>query len=241
MKVKVEENNKVKVESLFPGEKVNLADLPTGKEKLNLGKHQMAKRLLNSEVNLVSAWLLEHRPKKLSNKIYKGQKKGTLAFVFQEDPQFELAGRTMQVKEDVSTIGSGVKIQPLRGAEFINLSDYSIVEIANPTYSCVAMGIIKIQNVSMLFSMVSKRRCQHINNKMWERAKDTPNQAESTAYINFRGKCMGTNITYVCYGHRKDPLGTKLGQYSLLPTTPDDVNKSVNDGIGDIVSFLESA
>jgi hypothetical protein len=45
----------------------------------------------------------------------------------------------------------------------------------------------------------------------------------------------------VCYGHRKDPLGTKLGQYSLLPNTPDDVKKSVNDGIGDIVSFLEPA
>jgi hypothetical protein len=53
---------------------------------------------------------------------------------------------------------------------------------------------------------------------------------------------MGTNRTYVCYGHRKDPLGTKLVQYSLLPDTPDDVKKSVNDGIGDIIlSFLESA
>jgi hypothetical protein len=45
MKVKVEENNKVKVESLFPGAKANLADLPTGTEQLKLGKHQMAKRL----------------------------------------------------------------------------------------------------------------------------------------------------------------------------------------------------
>jgi hypothetical protein len=52
---------------------------------------------------------------------------------------------------------------------------------------------------------------------------------------------MGTNTTYVCYGHRKDPLGTKLGQYSLLPNTPDEVKKSVKDGIGYIVSFLESA
>jgi hypothetical protein len=45
----------------------------------------------------------------------------------------------------------------------------------------------------------------------------------------------------VCYGHRKDPLGTKLGQYSLLPNTPDDVKKSVNDSVGDIVPFIESA
>jgi hypothetical protein len=46
---------------------------------------------------------------------------------------------------------------------------------------------------------------------------------------------MGTNRTYVCYGHRKDPLGTNISKYSLFPNTPDDVNKSVNDGIGDIV------
>jgi hypothetical protein len=75
VKVKVEEYNKVKVESQFPGAKSNLADLPTAMDKLKLGKHQMAKCLFNSEVNLVSDWLLEHHPKKLSNKRYKGQKK----------------------------------------------------------------------------------------------------------------------------------------------------------------------
>jgi hypothetical protein len=104
------------------------------------------------------------------------------------------------------------------------------------------MGMVKIQNVSMLFSMVSKRRCQQTNTKMWEKAKDTLNQTELEAYINVRGKkCMGTHTTYVCYGHCKDPLRTNLGQYSLLPNTPDEVKKSVNDGIGDIVSFLDSA
>jgi hypothetical protein len=60
MKVKVEENNKVKVESLFPGAKANLADLTTWTEELKLVKQQMSKRLFNSEVNLVSDWLLEH-------------------------------------------------------------------------------------------------------------------------------------------------------------------------------------
>jgi hypothetical protein len=43
--VKVEEDNKVKVESQFPGAKANLANLPTAMEKLKLGKHQMAKRV----------------------------------------------------------------------------------------------------------------------------------------------------------------------------------------------------
>jgi hypothetical protein len=63
MKVEVEENNQVKVESLFPGAKANLSDLPTGAERLKLGKHQISKHLFNSEVNLVSDWLVEHRPK----------------------------------------------------------------------------------------------------------------------------------------------------------------------------------
>jgi hypothetical protein len=186
----------------------------------------MAKRLFNSEVNLVSDWLVEHCPKKLSNKRYKRRKKRTLTFVFQEDPEFKLAGRTVQVKDDVS-IQSGVKVQPIHGAEFIKWYDYNIVEITNPTYSGVAMGMRKIQNVSMLISTVSKRRFQQIKNRMWEKAKYTLNQAEKATYINVRGKkCFGTNRTYVCYGHRKDPLGTKLGQYSLLPNNPDDVKKN---------------
>jgi hypothetical protein len=116
------------------------------------------------------------------------------------------------------------------------------VEITNPTYSGVVMGMSKNQNIYMLFSMASKMRCQQINKKMWEKAKATLNQAESATYINVRGKkCMGTNKTYVCYGHRNDPLEKELSQYSLFPNTPDEVKKSVNDGIGDIVSFLESA
>jgi hypothetical protein len=129
----------------------------------------------------VSDWLLEHRLKTLSSKRYKRRKKNTLTFVFQEDPQFELAGHIVQVKDDISTIKTGVNIEPLHGAKLIHLLDYSIVEITNPTYSGVAMGTSKNQNVSMLFSMVSKIICQQINNKMWEKAKDTLPQAQSAA------------------------------------------------------------
>jgi hypothetical protein len=70
----------------------------------------MAKRLLNSEVNLVSDWVLEHRPKKLSNKRCKCRTKSTLQFLFQEDPQFDLAGNIVQVNDDISQIESGVKM-----------------------------------------------------------------------------------------------------------------------------------
>jgi hypothetical protein len=178
-------------------------------------------------VNLVSDWLVEHRPKNLATKDTSAEKKRTLTFVIQKYPEFELAGRTVQVQDDVSTIQSGVNIKPLQGAELINFSEYNIVQITNPTYSGVAMGMSKIQNISMLFSTVSKKRFQKINKKMWEKAKDTLNQAEKATYINLRRKkCVGANRMYLCYGHRKDPLGTKFGQYSLLPNTPDDVKKT---------------
>jgi hypothetical protein len=65
------QNNQVKVKSLFPGAKASLTDIPTGNERLHLGKHQMSKCRFNSEVNLVSDWPMEHRPQKISNKRYK--------------------------------------------------------------------------------------------------------------------------------------------------------------------------
>jgi hypothetical protein len=68
----------------------------------------------------VSDWILEHRPKKLSNKRYKRRKKCTPTFVFQEDPQFELAGRTVQVKYHRAIIESVVEIQSLHCAKFIH-------------------------------------------------------------------------------------------------------------------------
>jgi hypothetical protein len=74
MKVKVEENKKVKVESLFSRAKANLADLPKGTEQLKLVKHQMAKCLFNSKVNLMSDWLLEHCPKNLATKDTRAEK-----------------------------------------------------------------------------------------------------------------------------------------------------------------------
>jgi hypothetical protein len=206
MKLKVEEDRitkqscdmKVEVESQFPGAKANLTKLPTAKEQLKLGKHKMAKQLLNSKFNLVSDWILEPRPKNLSTKRYKRRIKSTLKFVFQEYPQFNLAGDIVQVKDDISKIETGVKIEPLDGAKFIYLSDYIVVEINNPRYSGVAMGMSKEENVAMLFSKVSKRRSQQINKKRWEKAKDTLNQAQSAAYTNVRGKKMYRNQLNIC-------------------------------------------
>ena len=100
----------------------------------------------------------------------------------------------------------------------------------------------KETNVAMLFSKVNRRRCQEINKKTWDKAKETLDLAQSVSYTNVRGKkCRGTHSTYVCFGHRKDPLGKTLGRYSLLPNTPDTVKKQVNDSIGDLVILLEAA
>jgi hypothetical protein len=84
----------------------------------------MAKHIFNSEVNFVSDWVMEHKPKKLGNKRYKLCAQRTLEVVFQEDPHFNLAGDILQVKDDISQIESGVKMEPLDGAKFVYLSDY---------------------------------------------------------------------------------------------------------------------
>jgi hypothetical protein len=96
-----------------------LTEPPTAKEQMKLGSHQMVKRLFNSEVNLVSDWVLEHKLEKLSNKRYKHHTKNAMKFVFQEDPQLDLAGDILHGREDISQIESGVKMEPLDGAKFI--------------------------------------------------------------------------------------------------------------------------
>jgi hypothetical protein len=79
--VKVETNaDNASTLYIFPGAKAKLTELPTTKEQLKLRSHQMAKRIFNSEVNFISDWVVEHKPKKLSNKRYKRRIKITLIF-----------------------------------------------------------------------------------------------------------------------------------------------------------------
>jgi hypothetical protein len=59
-------NNQVKDESLFPGAKANLTDLPTGTGRLQLAKYQMAKRLLNSDSEPGRKGHLYKCPKKIN-------------------------------------------------------------------------------------------------------------------------------------------------------------------------------
>jgi hypothetical protein len=94
----------------------------------------------------------------------------------------------------------------------------------------------------MLFSKVSKSRCQQINTNVWDKARKTLDFAHSVAYTIVRGKNrLGTHSTYVCYGQRKDPLGMTLGPYSLLPITPDNIKKQVHKEIGNLVFTLDDA
>jgi hypothetical protein len=51
--------------------KLKLTEIPTAKDQHKLGPHQFAIRLFNSEVNLISDLVVEHKIQKLSNKKYK--------------------------------------------------------------------------------------------------------------------------------------------------------------------------
>jgi hypothetical protein len=79
------------------------------------------------------------------------------------------------------------------------------------------MGLSKEHVVAMLFSKVNKRRCQKIQKKSWDNARETLDLAQSVAHASVRGKeCHVTNSTYAWYGHRKDPIGITLGPRETL-------------------------
>jgi hypothetical protein len=102
---------------IFPGAKAKLTELPTKKKQVKLGSHQMAKQIFNSEVNLVSDWVVEHKPKKPRKKtLYKKYHKICVSRRF-----------------NISQIEGGVTMEPLDGAKFVYLSDYSVVELVHPT------------------------------------------------------------------------------------------------------------
>jgi hypothetical protein len=52
------------------------------------------------------------------------------------------------------------------------------------------MGLRKDKNVAMLFSKVSKRRCQKIKINVWDKARETLDLTQSVDYTNVRGKHM---------------------------------------------------
>jgi hypothetical protein len=94
----------------------------------------------------------------------------------------------------------------------------------------------------MIFRKVSRRRHRKINTEVWDKAKVTLDLAQSVAYtITIDKKRQGTHSTYVCYGHRNDPLGMTLGRYSLLSNTPDSIKKQVHNEISNLMCRLEDA
>jgi hypothetical protein len=50
------------------GSKVHLTKLPTAKDKKQLGPRLFTARLLNAEVNLISDWVVEHKPQLVKDK-----------------------------------------------------------------------------------------------------------------------------------------------------------------------------
>jgi hypothetical protein len=143
------------------GAKAQLTDLPRAKDKQKLGPHQFPTRLLNAEVNLISNWVLEHKPQLVKRKWYIHCCRHILLLLYQSGSKFDLAGDIVQVWDDVSP-RNNVQLDPLDGAWFLSLSDYSVLDLINPKLYGVVMGVSKDKSVTMIFSKVSKRRCQKI-------------------------------------------------------------------------------
>jgi hypothetical protein len=114
------------------GAKLQLTDKPTGKDRQEMGSHRYTKKLFNAEVNLIFDWVLEHRSESLNHNRYIHLCHHRIMFLYHEDSKFDLAENVVQVR-DVISPKNDVHIESLDGARFISLSDYSVVDMMNPT------------------------------------------------------------------------------------------------------------
>jgi hypothetical protein len=73
------------------GANAQLTELPTAKEKQKLGPKQFTTILFNAEVNLISDWVVEHKPQFVKCKRYICCCQHKLLFLYQEDSKFDLA------------------------------------------------------------------------------------------------------------------------------------------------------
>jgi hypothetical protein len=181
----------------YLGANVKLTVLHVVKDQQKLRPRQFITRLFNSEVNLISDWEVEHKPRMVSNKRYNYRTKNTLKFVFQEDLKFNLAGDTVQVWDDVSP-RNNVHLHPLDCARFLSLSYYSVLGPINPKFFGMVMGLSKDNNVAMIFSKACKRRCQQINTNVWVEARKKLDLAQYVAYTNVRGKHAMALTQHMC-------------------------------------------
>jgi hypothetical protein len=81
---------------------------------------------------------------------------------------------------------------------FLSLSDYSDVDLIHPTFLGVEMGKSKENNVAILFSKVSYRRCHKINKKVWDKARERLDLAQPGDYTNVRGKNTMARTQHMC-------------------------------------------
>jgi hypothetical protein len=126
-------------------------------DKQNLGPHQFA-----AKVNLISDWVVEHKPQLVKHNRYIRRCLHQFLFLYQEDSKFDLGGDIVQVWDDVSPRNT-FQLDYLDGARFLSLSDYSVVDLISSKFSGVAMELRNKKKVTMLFSKFSNRRYQQIN------------------------------------------------------------------------------
>jgi hypothetical protein len=87
---------------------------------------------ISRQVNLISEWVVEHKPQKLSNKRYKHHiKKICFCFVSRRS-KVRLGGRYCPSEEQYFSNESGVRMEHLDGAWLLSLSDYSVLNLIHP-------------------------------------------------------------------------------------------------------------
>ena len=108
--------------------------------------------------------------------------------------------------------------------------------------SAIAFGRNTDGSCRLLFWKASKVVADQITKDDWCTFRSAVVRALNAKPDVARGdQCLGKCKRYVCFGHRKDPLGSGVGQYCFRSDTSESEIQWINHAIGEMVTKLEAA
>lgn len=103
------------------------------------------------------------------------------------------------------------------------------------------VAIIDEESGQLICCKLSKRQACDVPESKWGEFRELLNELPSLKPNIARGKQRhGSNNRYVCFGYRKNPLGTNVGTYCFKTNVKSDTQRRVEKGIGEMVATLEN-
>ena len=138
---------------------------------------------------------------------------------------------------DIEWIDTNKKKDEHRKVEDLFTSDYEILDCVNDTTNLIVKG----EDGNLVFGKLSQRQTSELGTANdWEKIRVLFRNAIGMKDDIGRGKKRsGSNNCYKCFGHRKDPLGTGIGQYSFRQKVTAQDQESMVKEIGKLVDRME--